>query len=78
MLGTSEREMEMTNEVLAALRAKVEYFEGDFGMVYLDNARPAGMSDKTFRSCLAQLSKQGLYKVVDGYAFGKVKMEAGR
>ena len=44
--------------------------------VYLDNARPEHMTDKTFRACLASLAKQGLYKPLDGYAFGMIKMGA--
>lgn len=62
-----------TKEVLNALRANVES-GGEWGSVYLDNAHPAGMNDKQFRACLAVLSKAGLYRVVDGYAFGDVKM----
>ena len=43
-----------------------------FVMVYLDNARH-GMNDKVFRANLAVLAKAGLYRVVDGYAWGEVK-----
>ena len=51
--------------------------EGDtdkngFVMVYLDNARK-GMNDKVFRANLAVLSKLGLYKTYDNYAWGMVK-----
>ena len=60
--------------VLQALRANAEYSENGWLVVYLDNARPAGMSDKVFRAALAQLSKRELYKVIDGFAWGKVKM----
>jgi hypothetical protein len=49
---------------------------GEWRDVYLDNARPAGMSDKSFRSYLATLSKAGFYKPIDGYAFGEVRDEA--
>ncbi len=66
----------MTNseQVLKSLRSKVENDNGDgWGEVYLDNARN-GMNDKVFRAALAQLSKQGLYQVIDGYAWGKVKI----
>lgn len=69
-----------TAEVLAALRAHTEdrpVAPGTWGMIYLDNARPADMSDKSFRSHLAVLSKAGLYKVVDGWAWGQVKMAEG-
>lgn len=65
--------------VLASLRRNKEYteeFKGiEWGMVYLDNARPAGMSDKSFRSYLAALSKKGLYEVEDGFAWGRVRMD---
>jgi len=65
-----------TEKTLKALRDASEDYSGDgWRSVYLDNARPSGMSDKTFRSHLATLAKAGLYRVVDGYAFGDVKME---
>ena len=66
--------MTKTEQVLSALRQNTESTDDGWGMVYLDNARPEGMSEKTFRSCLAQLSKQDLYRVADGYAFGEVKI----
>ena len=65
--------------VLAALRANIEgrtttdLLDGEFYDVYLDNAHPEGMSDYSFRSCLAELAKRGFYRVVDGYAWGSVK-----
>jgi hypothetical protein len=61
--------------VLESIRqhAEEKYNKG-WCMVYLDNARPDGMNDKTFRAYLASLSKQGLYRVVDGYAWGKVEI----
>ena len=62
-----------TTKVLECLRKASEADDGDgWRTVYLDNARPAGMSDKSFRSYLAKLSQHGLYRVVDGYAFGSV------
>lgn len=63
-----------STQVLASLRKNVENVDGNWGEVYLDNARPANMNDKEFRACLSALSRQGLYEVVDGYAFGKVKL----
>lgn len=64
--------------VLANLRA---HHEGQqtgkgWGMIYLDNARH-GMPTNKFRAQLAVLSKAGLYRVVDGYAWGEVKIEEG-
>lgn len=67
----------MTNaeQVLSALRNNSEgCTENGWKDIYLDNAIPTGMNDKVFRAALATLSKQGLYKVVDGYAWGRVKM----
>lgn len=68
----------LSNEAQTVLNALRNGSEGwskseAWGEVYLDNVRPAGMTDKTFRAYLAVLSKAGLYKVVDGYAWGKVK-----
>jgi hypothetical protein len=65
-----------TNEVLKALR---DHAEGQsingWRDVCLDNAKPGEMSPPTFRSCLARLSVQGVYRPIDGYAFGSVKMD---
>jgi hypothetical protein len=68
--------MPKSDQVLASLRASTESHTDEWGMVYLDNARArlAGMSDKSFRSYLARLSRDGLYKPVDGYAWGEVKL----
>src|ERR1700730_14217364 len=61
--------------VLQELRKAAEgQQDEDWSDVYLDNARPSGMSERAFRSCLAALSRQGVYRVIDGYAWGKVKM----
>lgn len=69
--------MTKTEEILTALREghESESAEG-WLMVYLDNVRPDGMSDKSFRSHLAALSKQGLYRPVDGWAWGEVRKGA--
>lgn len=64
-----------TKQVLSNLRKSAEDHSADWSEVYLDNAVPVGMSDKSFRSTLAILSKAGFYKVIDGYAWGKVKMK---
>lgn len=66
----------MTNkeQVLQSLRSNTEGCETNgFKIVYLDNARLSDVSEHQFRSCLAQLSKDGLYKIVDGYAWVKLK-----
>lgn len=49
-------------------------FAGEWCDVYLDNARPNSVSEKSFRSFLAVLSKRGVYKPIDGYAWGAVLM----
>jgi hypothetical protein len=69
-----------TLSVLAALRAHAESAEivsldgSRWRSVYLDNARPSDMNDKSFRAHLAVLSRAGFYSPFDGYAFGDVKM----
>lgn len=66
-------------QVFTSLRSHAESTEtwnGEmWGSVYLDNARPASMSDKVFRAALTTLAKAGLYKAVDGYAFGDVRLD---
>ena len=49
---------------------------GKWGSVYLDNAVLPGQSVTQFRSHLSALSKRGEYIVLDGYAFGAVKLAA--
>jgi hypothetical protein len=68
-----------TETVLAALRSKHESIETradgtSWGLTCLDNARPAGISDLSFRATLAALAKAGLYRVVDGFAWGEVRL----
>ena len=64
-----------TDTVLRSLRANVEFLDGDYGNVYLDNARPYGMNERMFRSCLSNLIKRGLFEPVDGFAWGRVRIE---
>jgi hypothetical protein len=64
-----------TDTVLRSLRANVEGRDGDHGDVYLDNARPYGMSERMFRGCLSNLIKSGLYEPVDGFVWGRVRIE---
>ncbi len=61
--------------VLIALRMNAEgYSKADeWGDVYLDNARPANLTTYQFRAALSSLAKAGLYKVIDGFAWGSVK-----
>ena len=69
-----------TTEVLVALRAHVEGCKVELNGkpardVYLDNARPNGMSVRAFAGHLSALQAAGLYKPLDGYAFGTVVIE---
>jgi hypothetical protein len=62
-----------TETVLAALRAAREgEIENGFSLVYLDNAKPAGMSRHQFAGYLSALEAAGTYRPVDGYAWGNV------
>lgn len=68
--------MTNTQKVLQALRNHAEGTKGDeWQQVYLDNAKPADMTANQFRACLSALAKLGVYRVIDGYAWGDVKME---
>lgn len=65
---------EKAARLLAALRRHVESEDGEWGMVYLDNAKPRDMTGHQFAWHLSALSHAGLYKPVDGYAWGTVKL----
>ncbi len=63
--------------ILAALRAHVEDFEHtdeQWGSVYIDNAKPADMSPRSFAGVLAALERKGLYRSQGDDAFGYVRM----
>lgn len=62
-------------EVLAALRTRAEYAEGDWLVVYLDNAsgRVPGLTPRAWAGHLSALEKAGLYRPIDNCAWGKVK-----
>jgi hypothetical protein len=66
--------MNYSQTVLQSLRNHIEHRDGDWGEVYLDNARPPGMSQTAYRAVLAALSRQGLYQPMDGYAWGRVAL----
>ena len=69
--------LKRVNTVLESLRKAADRSTDQNGWcdVYLDNALATSkLTDKEFRGCLASLSKRGLYQVIDGYAWGKVKM----
>jgi hypothetical protein len=68
-----------TEIVLEALLAEVESVSTcadgtKWGQVYLDNARPEGISVRSFRSCLAALSAKGLYQSQGDDCFGDVRL----
>jgi len=69
--------MMKSDEVLAALRDNAEGGnDNGWSDVYLDNASAGlGMTPMQFRSCLSVLAQRGVYRVVDGYAWGKVALE---
>jgi len=48
--------------------------DGEWGSVYLDNAKPHGWSKHQFAGHLADLKKLGLYYPSDSSAFGWVKL----
>jgi hypothetical protein len=68
--------------ILQALRSAVESHSHDpyidsicWGIVYLDNARPSGMSRHKFAGNLSALKAVGLYAPTHDPAFGKVRIE---
>jgi hypothetical protein len=77
MMEKREKAMKTRSEiVLEALRAKGKSETNGWLMVYLDNAKPQGMSFRAFAGHLSALEKAGLYRPVDGYAFGEVRAAA--
>jgi len=74
MTKTHEGKEANSDTVLECLRRHAEDKSAEWSLVYLDNAVPTGMSVTSFRSCLAVLSKRGLYKVEDSWAWGNVKL----
>lgn len=72
---------EAATTVLDALRSAAESYSRDidnarWGMVYLENARPSGMSRHQFAGYLSALKAEGLYAQTCDAAFGEVRMEA--
>jgi hypothetical protein len=66
---------ENVNIILESLIKNVEnMYDEEWGVVYLDNARIKGISEYQFRAILSSLSKQGLYRTLDRFAFGMVKL----
>ncbi len=68
-------QLDRVARVYASLQAHAESVDNGWGEVYLDNARVDGISAQQFRACLASLSERGQYKVIDGFAWGRVKMD---
>ena len=56
----------------ALCQEDAEMQQGQWKMVYLDNAG-INTDDPAVRGVLASLTKKGLYRVEDGYAWGWVK-----
>lgn len=69
-------QLDRVARVLISLRSKAECWDGksEWCEVYLDNARIDDINEKQFRACLASLSQRGQYKIIDGWAWGNVKM----
>ena len=64
------------NDILARLRRHAEDVDEEgWGMVYLDNAMPSDISGHQYAGYLAVLQRRGVYRIVDGYAWGQVKMQ---
>jgi hypothetical protein len=69
--------MTMIDDVLAALRREVEgpLTDDGFRDVYLDNASgDLDLTPRQFAGYLSILQQRGLYRTLDNYAFGQVKM----
>lgn len=72
----------LSNEALTVLNALRKSQEGItvkadktvWGMVYLDNARPNGMTAHSFAGYLSALDRAGLYKTASDNDFGSVLM----
>ena len=62
------------DRVLASLREHVESSDGEWREVYLDNARPSGMAPRSFAGHLSALERAGLYRPIDNFAWGLVRM----
>lgn len=69
-------------EALEALRTNceatsvIEANGTEWRDVYLDNAKPAGRDGHAWAAVLGSLQKKGLYRIVDGWAWGSVLMPA--
>jgi hypothetical protein len=70
--------MTETEKVLANLRAHVKSSDGEWVKVYLDNARPSRMTPGSYACHLSALIRAGLYRPLDGFAWGLVRMADAR
>lgn len=70
---------EATALLLTHLRTNCESIteraDGDWGMVYLDNAIPHGWSRHQFAGHLSDLKARGLYRTTGDDCFGEVLLE---
>jgi hypothetical protein len=64
------------HQVLLSLRSNAEDAASPEGWrtVYLDNARPRGMSARSFAGYLSALEREGVYQPIDNFAWGKVQV----
>jgi hypothetical protein len=72
MTQLSQDAITVLNNLRENAESEVIYKGEKWLCCYLDNARK-GMDKNKFRAQLAVLAKAGLYRIVDGYAFGDVK-----
>jgi hypothetical protein len=78
--GTAMTLSPKATDILARLRARRRWISATgerWGIVYLDNARPAGMSAYIFAGYLSVLAAAGLYRPCrysDG-CYGNVRMD---
>ena len=71
---------QLTENEKIVYESMIEEYDDDYeaddgsvwGLVYIDNCLPAGMSAKSYTGTLAGLSKKGLYRPIDNYAWGEV------
>lgn len=75
-MTTTEQTLSTESQnVLNLLRKHAEGSSNDgWRDVYIDNARPDGMTCRAYAGHLSALKGAGVYKPIDGYAWGEVRM----
>jgi hypothetical protein len=66
--------MTSLDTILQALRSKVESENEGWGEVYLDNAMPDDITPRQWAGYLSALERAGMYRPIDNYAWGSVKL----